>query len=71
MPEVSISRFTWHTFTFQFDAEHKATTLGNLKAHIRSVHEKVKSPSNQCDYKAEKFDKTHLCSAHESETIHI
>ena len=32
--------------------EHKATTPGNLKVHIRSVHEKVKSPHNQCKYQA-------------------
>ena len=36
--------------------EHKEKTSGNLKVHIRSVHEKVKSPSNQCDYKA--YDRT-------------
>ena len=38
--------------------EHKATTSGNLKVHIRSVHEKVKSPCNQCDYQA--YDNTSL-----------
>ena len=30
----------------------KATTTSNLKVHIRSVHENVKIPCNQCEHQA-------------------
>ena len=55
-------------FSFQFDAEHKSTALGNLKAHIRSVHEKVKSfKCDQCSYETARkyYLDHHIKSVHE------
>jgi len=33
---------------------YKATTKGNLKRHRQSIHERIKHPCDQCDYKAKK-----------------
>ena len=47
--------------------DHQASTQGNLKIHIQSVHEKIRYYCNQCDYQATPNGdlKTHIQSVHE------
>ena len=47
--------------------DHQASTQGNLKIHIQSVHEKIWYSCNQCDYQAAQNGdlKTHIQSVHE------
>ena len=51
-------------FNIIFQCNHKATKQSNLKEHIESVHEGVKYPCSQCDYKAiRQFEDTYrICS---------
>ena len=53
-------------FTFYNQCNYKATSNGNLKRHIESVHEKVKYSCDQCDYKAttQGLLKRHIVSVH-------
>ena len=46
--------------------DHQASTQGNLKIHIQSLHEKIQYSCNQCDYQATPNGdlKTHIQSVH-------
>ena len=47
--------------------------MGNLKIHIKLVHENIKYPCNRCEYKAtEKGNpKTHIESVNEKGMNHL
>ena len=47
--------------------DHQASTQGNLKIHIQSLHEKIQYSCNQCDYQATPNGdlKAHIQSVHE------
>ena len=58
----------WEMFSsFCNQCDHQASTQGNLKIRIQSVHEKIRHSCNQCDYQAFKNGdlKTHIQSVHE------